>query len=207
MYKKYQKHTMIHRNRFTETILVAQAVLAKFGNEDLIGAECGTWRGGMSFGLLDALPNLKSYHFFDSYEGLPDPTGLDSKPKEGTGLSHELWHDNNTATFEDVAASVEKFNFKDRVHMHKGWFNETLPKAEFPQQLSMLRMDGDWFESTLDILNNLYHQVRPGGLILIDDYYDWVGCSRAIHKFLADNDAPEQLHEIQRGQVAYIIKD
>lgn len=207
LYSKFNAHTMIHRNRFVETVVLAQDVLAKFGDEKLISAECGTWRGGMSFGLLSTLPNVRTHHMFDSFEGLPVPSELDATESAPMSSTDDIWHNNNTATIEDVQASVDAFGFSNRVQLHKGWFSDTLPKAEFDAPLSLLRMDGDWYESTLDILNNLYDKVRPGGLILIDDYYDWVGCSRAIHEFMAQRSAPERLHEISRGQVAYLIKE
>ncbi len=44
-------------------------------------------------------------------------------------------------------------------------------------------MDGDWYESTRDILENLFDQVVPGGAIQIDDYGHWEGCKKAVHEF------------------------
>jgi O-methyltransferase len=43
----------------------------------------------------------------------------------------------------------------------------------------------DWYESTLLSLNSLYPYVSDQGLILVDDYATWDGCSRAVHEFLA----------------------
>lgn len=86
----------------------------------------------------------------------------------------------------------------------KGWFNDTLPLASFDCGISVLRMDADWYDSTMEILNCLFHQVNTGGLIIIDDYYTWDGCSRAVHDFLARNKRAEKISSVQG--VCFIIK-
>ncbi|MEE3093051.1 MAG: TylF/MycF/NovP-related O-methyltransferase, partial [Pseudomonadota bacterium] len=72
---------------------------------------------------------------------------------------------------------------------------------------SVLRLDGDWYESTISILENLYDKVATNGLILIDDYYSWDGCSRAVHDFLSDQKLPERIRQSRYGGVAYIVKE
>jgi hypothetical protein len=47
----------------------------------------------------------------------------------------------------------------------------------------------------------------PNGLIIIDDYYDWPGCARAVHEFLAETRSTERLRQTPGGQVAYMIKE
>lgn len=68
-------------------------------------------------------------------------------------------------------------------------------------------LDGDWYESTLCILDNLFDRVMPGGVVLIDDYYDWDGCSRAVHDFLSARKATERIRPSRFGGVAYMIRD
>lgn len=64
----------------------------------------------------------------------------------------------------------------------KGWFRDTLPKAPI-NQLALLRLDGDLFESTTVALNHLYDKVSPGGFIIVDDYHDFEPCRRAVNEF------------------------
>jgi O-methyltransferase len=66
-------------------------------------------------------------------------------------------------------------------------------------------MDGDWYDSTMCILNNLFHQVVPGGCLIIDDYHCWDGCSKAIHDFLSQNKRPERINMFN-DRVAFIVK-
>ena len=59
--------------------------------------------------------------------------------------------------------------------------------------------------STYVCLKYLFHKVAEGGLIIIDDYYTWDGCSRAIHDFLSHRSAPERVRNL--NSVAYIVKE
>jgi hypothetical protein len=68
----------------------------------------------------------------------------------------------------------------------KGLFQDTLPAwRERMAPLAVLHLDGDWYESTLTVLTNLYDCVSPDGLLQVDDYGHWDGCRKAIHEFEA----------------------
>lgn len=64
----------------------------------------------------------------------------------------------------------------------KGWFKHTLKKAPI-QKLSILRLDGDLYESTMDALTALYDKVSVGGYIIIDDFGAIDVCAQAVHEF------------------------
>lgn len=69
---------------------------------------------------------------------------------------------------ETVKANFQKFHLLDsRVHFVVGYFNDTLPKLKEPAHLAILRLDGDMYSSTMDILENLYDRVVPGGYCII----------------------------------------
>lgn len=57
----------------------------------------------------------------------------------------------------------------DRVLFHKGFFRDSLPTAPV-SQLAVIRADGDMYESTMDILFNLYEKLSVGGYVVIDDW-------------------------------------
>ena len=103
---------------------------------------------------------------------------------------------------------MQPLNRADRpLQAHKGWFEDTLPDFQPEKPISVLRLDGDWYESTICILENLYDKVIPGGLIPIDDYYDWDECSRAVHDFLSEHKLRDRIRQSRYGGVAYIIKE
>lgn len=62
----------------------------------------------------------------------------------------------------------------------QGWFSATVPVwAKQQRPIAVLRLDGDWYDSTILCLEHLWPLVSPGGLVIIDDYYPWDGCSKA----------------------------
>ncbi|MDQ3275320.1 MAG: TylF/MycF family methyltransferase [Actinomycetota bacterium] len=52
--------------------------------------------------------------------------------------------------------------------------------------ISVLRIDGDWYESVKTCLVELYDQVSRGGFVIFDDYFVWEGCAVAVHEFLGE---------------------
>jgi len=70
------------------------------------------------------------------------------------------------------------------LHFHKGWFQETMPKDSSQiSQIAILRLDGDWYDSTRVCLEFLYDKVVPGGFVIIDNYGAYEGCRKAVAEF------------------------
>jgi O-methyltransferase len=88
----------------------------------------------------------------------------------------------------------------------QGWFSDTLPSFVPREPIAVLRLDGDWYESTMTCLVNLYDHVVEGGLIIFDDYYIYDGCSRAVHEFLAERKVPAKIQGDRDYAIAYLIK-
>jgi len=149
--------------------------------------ECGV-AGGGSTALMAAV--IQRYtkqprwlYAFDSFEGMPTPTELDKCngiPAEATG-----WGTGTCAAPEaSVREICSKLGVLDIVSTVKGYFQETLPKMRNTVgMIALLHMDGDWYESTKTILDNLYNRVVNDGFIQVDDYGHWEGCRQAIHEF------------------------
>jgi O-methyltransferase len=64
-------------------------------------------------------------------------------------------------------------------------------------------MDADWYDSTKSILDNLADYVVPGGLIIVDDYYKFEGCARAVNECSAARSW--MIRQWPLGGVCYII--
>ena len=126
---------------------------------------------------------------FDSFEGMPKQSSLDGvqktvrhKSKKASDLSEGYC----LGTFEEVEELLFNKLSLDRakVSMVKGWFQDSLPKSrEKIGEIAVLRLDGDWYESTKCCLENLYGNVVPNGYVIIDDY-QLVGCKQAVDEFL-----------------------
>lgn len=157
-------------------------------NENIQGdiLEAGVWRGGASIFIKKILQsyndNTKKIFVCDSFEGLPKPQSDRYQHFAEVEDTHYLKNSYLGVSLETVKTNFEEYNaLDDNVVFLKGWFNNTLNNTDI-KDLALLRMDGDMYSSTMDILNNLYNKVVPGGFIIIDDY--GLGCCKlAIHDF------------------------
>jgi O-methyltransferase len=164
--------------------------------------ECGVWRGGMSAGMAELLGNEREYYLFDSFEGLPPATAIDGEQALAWQAANRV---DNCRADDAFAHEAMRLAGATRFHLLKGWFNQTLPDFRPAERIAILRLDADWYSSTAECLNYLYGQVVPGGLIILDDYYAWDGCARAVHDFLSLNQLRDRIQ--QHGEtVCFLIK-
>jgi O-methyltransferase len=198
---KYKKFTMIPAICFIRNLQLTATLSEKAGSI----VECGTWKGGMIAGIAECLGSRRSYYLFDSFEGLPPATELDGQSAADwqKNTSNDLYHDNCLASETDAQIAMGMAGIT-KPKIIKGWFKDTLPGLEIPEGIALLRLDGDWYESTIQILENLFPQVISGGLVIIDDYYFWDGCTRAVHDYLSANKRTERICSFDG--VCYIIK-
>lgn len=200
LYSKYRDFTMVPENFYIANLKVAER--AKDLEGDVV--ECGVWRGGMIAGISELLGKSKHYFLYDSFEGLPEAKEVDGAAaiqwqnnKEG-----ELYYDNCKAEMEfaNKAMKLSGVSFT----CIKGWFDQTVPLNKH-EKISLLRLDGDWYDSTMVCLQHLYPKVASNGVIIIDDYYTWDGCSRAVHDYLSSVKSASRIYT-GFDKVAYIIK-
>jgi len=172
--------------------------------------ECGTWNGGSAVVMAvanheaAATTNTPPRHMwlFDSYEGWPRPGENDGARERAV-----YWEGWNKASIANVRRIFTRLGLPlDDVHIIKGWFDATLPSAPI-EQIAVLHVDGDWYDSVKVVLDTLYDKVVRGGFIIINDYGTWSGCNKAVDEFLASrgmsNDCLTQV-EISGG--AYFQK-
>jgi hypothetical protein len=89
----------------------------------------------------------------------------------------------------------------EKVHFVKGLVEQTIPEAA-PEQISILRLDTDWYESTRHELEHLYPRLSPGGVLLLDDYGFWKGARQAVDEFLEATGERLLLTRMASGRMA-----
>ncbi|MES2213781.1 MAG: TylF/MycF/NovP-related O-methyltransferase [Patescibacteria group bacterium] len=200
--QKYRDFTMIRSKVFIENLTLA----GSFSSIKGAVVECGVWRGGMSAAMAEKLGVDREYHLFDSFEGLPPAKEIDGERAKAwqSDKTSKIYFDNCKAEMSFAQIAME-MSGATNVTLHKGWFSDTLPNFTPSFPIAVLRLDGDWYDSTMQCLDGLFKYVAKGGAIIIDDYYTWEGCSKAVHDFLSKNNLKETVHE-SKGGVAYIIK-
>lgn len=202
LYSKYKPFTMIPEIFFKDNLELCMPLRFRPGSV----VECGVWRGGMSAAIAEIMGTEREIYLFDSFEGLPDATEKDGE----AALEYQKntnaidYHDNCKAEIEFAQQAMKLANAQN-VKYIKGWFEKTLPGYQFNTPILILRLDGDWYDSTMQCLDNLYDKVVPGGLILIDDYHTWEGCTKAVHDFLSKRNIPVKIRESKNG-VCYFYK-
>ena len=171
--------------------------------------ECGVWKGGAA-GLM-ALAHLhdraraeRALHLFDSWEGLPEPRAdfdgqraLDYASGHASGALKSIGQ--CVSSMEEASELLESTICypRDLLHYHKGWFQETLARdGDSLGAIALLRLDGDWYDSTKICLEELYPRVRKHGVVVIDDYGHWAGCRTAVDEFVATQSAPIILNRV-----------
>lgn len=199
---------MIPRTAFIDSLTLTAAALVQLRPLDAAVVECGTWRGGMAAAMMALGGGSRRYHFFDSFEGLPPAQAIDG----GSAIAWQknpggAWYfDNCSASEADFRATLARTQVSlDRVSIHRGFFESTVPSA-VTGPIAVLRLDGDWYESTWICLEHLFPRVISGGLVLIDDYGTWDGCTRAVHDYLSKHSRPEPIERFGRSATVFIRK-
>lgn len=164
-------------------------VLAQHIEGDVV--EFGCYEGTTSLfisRLLQKYPH-KSYHVYDSFEGLPEKTQPDASPAGEQFKAGEL------------NASKAKFikHFRQAnlalPKIHKGWFDD-LTINDVPETICFAFLDGDFYNSIATSLHLVENRIQPGSIIVVDDYQAEAlpGARRAVDEWL-------RLHPDYRLQV------
>lgn len=160
--------------------------------------ETGVWRGGCSAYAIAVLrayayamalegapsqrqtpprPTLpvvynRRVFFCDSFAGLPPGDGAVHKGDVGWDKLTYV-----SASVEETARYLLEYNLMDpRIVFVKGFFNESMRPLQqrvfAPEKrgIAILRLDGDMYQSTVDVLYHLYELVAVGGYVIVDDW-------------------------------------
>jgi O-methyltransferase len=162
-----------------ETILRLASTIEETGVEGAI-VECGVLDGGtaalMAYG---TRRSGRAVHLFDSWEGLPESTGIDGDAG--------AWAGEVVGSPRRVANIMRQLGVRpERLHLHKGWFSDTFPRANI-NKIALLHIDCDFYESVKLTLKAWGPRLTSGGFIQIDDYETFIGCTTATNEYLSAN--------------------
>jgi O-methyltransferase len=204
VHRRLAAHTMLARNRFVNNLLLAETVATLPG----VVVECGVWKGGMIAGLAMILGTHRTYYLCDTFEGLPPAQDIDGswalKWQGDQRDRHSPLFMDNARADERHAIDAMSMAGVSNYRILKGLFADTLPGIA-EESIALLRLDGDWYESTMTCLESLFAHVVKAGLIIIDDYLAFEGCAKAVHDFLSKRQLPERIQQFN-NDVIYIRK-
>jgi hypothetical protein len=202
MHRDLSPDTMSDRANLDCVQFCVESVIQSGVPGDLI--EAGVWKGGIPIlmrGLLEAHGvSDRNVWAVDSFEGLPEPD-------PDASLEDAIWYEFAAPLDRlKIPLSFVEDRFRaydlwdDQVRLLKGWFSDVLPSADITS-LSVIRLDGDWYESTRCALEILYPKLSPGGFIIIDDYGLPLGCRRAVDEYRSQNGITEPFVTINEQSV------
>jgi O-methyltransferase len=164
--------------------------------------ECGVWHGGSGAIMGAACRDdgvSRSIWLFDSFQGLPRPGVYDGEKERE--FYFEGWCKGETDKVEEIFQQLRIP--QEALKIVPGWFDKTLHTALI-DQIAVLHIDADWYNSVKMVLDAFYGRVVPGGFIVLDDYWFWQGCKKAVDDFLSERQITEiRLHNVARSAVYF----
>lgn len=190
-------HSMVSTERLNNIQEAVETVIRERVPGDLV--ETGVWRGGACILMCAVLKvhgdRTRRVFLADSFAGLPKP---DAAKYPSDARDEHYVHEFLAVSKDEVEENFRKYGLlDDQVVFLKGWFKDTLPTAPF-ERLSVMRLDGDMYESTMDALTSLYQKLSPGGFCIIDDYA-LEGCRAAVDDFRQRQGITEPLVEVDHS--------
>lgn len=197
--------TMIGLNRLNNIEECIRIIIRDKVKGDFI--ETGVWRGGATILMRAILKELqiedRIVWLADSFDGVPKPNSEDYPADQGNNL-HNLRI--LSCSLEEVKNNFKCYGLLDKqVKFLPGWFKDTLPSAPI-KKISLLRLDGDLYESTFIALEHLYPLLSLGGFIIIDDYNAFPFCKNAVDDYRRMFNIQETIIEID-NEAIYWRKD
>ncbi|MEI4272313.1 TylF/MycF/NovP-related O-methyltransferase [Klenkia sp. LSe6-5] len=124
--------------------------------------EFGVATGG-TLRIIAAAAQGREVFGFDSFEGLP-----------------ERWRPGHDAGLFAMAELPQV----EGAELVVGWFSDTLPAflQEHPGPVAFLHLDADLYSSTRTVLEALGDRLRPGSVVLFDEYLNYPGWQEHEHK-------------------------
>jgi len=152
--------------------------------------ECGVWRGGNILGIMEYLNHHKMFNrhvwLYDTFEGMTEPedTDIDCDGRKAIDIMN-MPLVKAYADLSDVKNNLSKSTFPvDNVHYIVGDIVETLNcDKNIPKDISLLRLDTDWYKSTKKELDVLYPKLKNDGVLIVDDYGHWQGSKKAFDEY------------------------
>jgi O-methyltransferase len=208
-------YTLTSKERIAALASATEYVVRKGIDGDFV--ECGVWRGGSMMVIALTLQRLgaadRRLWLYDTFTSVPAPGPKDA---DVWGRSREEWRRNaqpggptaeqvKLKGVEEVRSLLLSMGYDPGLLMFvQGLVEETIP-ASAPERIALLRLDTDWYESTRHELEHLYPNVEPGGVLIVDDYGEFLGARQAVDEYFVDD--PILLNRIDfTGRIAVKLR-
>jgi O-methyltransferase len=204
-------HTLLGPDKLFSLIQAVRHVVRHDVPGDLV--ECGVFRGGAVMAAALTLRQLgvhdRRLWLYDTFSGMPRPTEKDVAAAGGpdpraeferleTGADSADWV---RASLDEVRRNIARVPYPQGLfEFVEGKVEDTLP-GRLPERVCLLRLDTDWYESTRAEMEHLVPRLSRGGVLIVDDYYNWPGNRQAVDEYLEREKIPLFLVKVVRSAV------
>jgi hypothetical protein len=191
LYQACKNYTMTSKERAYALYKGVEYVVRSGISGDIV--ECGVWKGGSSMLIARALMKFgdrkRKLFLYDTYAGMPEPSKEDLTVAKKSVM--QVWqkgkkkgyNEMSYASLDEVKANMHSTGYPMKnIIFVKGKVEDTIP-GKMPGQISLLRLDTDWYESTKHELVHLYPLLSQNGVLLIDDYGCYAGARKAVDAY------------------------
>ncbi len=204
--QKVRPYTMTSNERLYGLIESVRYVINNNIEGDFV--ECGVWKGGSMMAIAATLQTMgvtnRHLYLYDTFTGMTAPTAddIDQLNRDAaTQLSNDANYKTESVVWafsglDEVKKNIASTNYpKEFIHFIEGDVLKTIPST-IPNQIALLRLDTDWYESTKHEMEHLFPKLLAKGVIIIDDYGFWKGSRKAVDEYLSNNNISLLLHRM-----------
>lgn len=161
---------------------------------DGIMIEAGCALGGSTILIAKNKNRVRKLRVFDVFGMIPPPTIKDPidaherfnqiKAGKSLGIDGDGYYGYRDDLADAVKSNLISFGVdpeEDNVFLVKGLVQDTLHVED---SVVLAHIDVDWYEPVSTCLRRIFPHLVVGGYIILDDYYDWGGCKKAVDEFL-----------------------
>jgi hypothetical protein len=192
VYNKIREYTMAGYERCYGLYNAVRYIIEKGIKGDF--AECGVWKGGsvmlMAYTLQAAGVTDRKIYLYDTFQGMAKPGEYDGEKEKKEWERNKVNEQINKwclSYLEEVQSNIAMTGYPNHNIIYiKGRVEETIP-SQMPGNLSLLRLDTDWYASTKHELSHLFPLLEKDGILILDDYGAWQGARKAADEYFAAN--------------------
>ena len=199
----------------TEHLRALAAAVRDVERRELPGliVEAGTARGGSAIVMAAAKLPERPMKVYDVFGMIPPPTEHDGPDVheryrkiaagEATGVGGDTYYGYRDDLYTEVADSFGRLGVpvaEHNVELVQGLFEDTI---DLDEPVAFAHLDGDWYESTMTCLTRIAPLMASGGTIVLDDYYMWSGCRRAVDEYFSGRDE----FRLEQGAKLHVIRE
>ena len=185
-----------------QKIINLEECLQDLKNNSLSGIflEAGIALGGSAIIIASLMPESGSFRGYDVFEMIPSPSDKDDekskerykviKSGQSKGINGKgLYYGYIESLYEQVIKNFESLDIRVdgcKISLHKGLFENTMFFTQ-KDTVAFAHIDCDWYEPVHLCLERIYPVLSIKGYLVLDDYYDYGGCKKAVDEFLQNH--------------------